>query len=278
MVLLSSDGYPVGEIAAITRRDDTFRHWIQRFLYQGWRGLLEAPRSGRPAVTTLAIEQFLHDCLQGAPRDFRIARPSWTTDLLAQVVRRRLKVEVTGECTRTRLTPGADQGRVPPAHLDGQAPGTSQAGLRSKKGWLTRLLQHPPRGAASRVYVQDYVELSLFPTLTRMWIVRGQQRKIRALGVRPPKRQECGATDRRTGEIVRVRTKERDAEAFCKLAEKCMARSASRKRRVIMVTDGAKFHTPEGSLRIRAMLAHYGRRLRLRYTPGYSPECMPMEP
>lgn len=104
MVLLSSDAYPVAEIAAITQQsDDTVRRWLQRFLDQGWRGLLEAPRSGRPAAITPAIEQFLHDCLQGTPRDFHISRPSWTTDLLAQVVRRRLKVEVTGECIRQHL-------------------------------------------------------------------------------------------------------------------------------------------------------------------------------
>ena len=104
MVLLSSDAYPVAEIAAITRQsDDTVRRWLQRFLDQGWRGLLEAPRSGRPAAITPAIEQFLHNCLHGTPRDFHISRPSWTTDLLAQVVRRRLKVEVTGECIRQHL-------------------------------------------------------------------------------------------------------------------------------------------------------------------------------
>jgi transposase len=136
-------------------------------------------------------------------------------------------------------------------------------------------LQHPPHGAD--VYVQDEAELSLFPTLTRMWMVRGQQRKIRAPGVRPPKRHECAATDWRTGEIVRVRSKNRDAKAFCRLVEKCMARSASRKRRVIIVTDGARFHTPEGSKRVRQLLERYGKRLKLQYLPGYSPDCMPME-
>lgn len=43
------------------------------------------------------------------------------------------------------------------------------------------------------------------------------------------------------------------------------------------MTDGAKTHTPEGSKRVRQLLERYGGRLRLRYTPGYSPECMPME-
>src|SRR6516164_11549804 len=93
--------------------------------------------------------------------------------------------------------------RLPPADLDGQAPGPAATGVRAKKGALTRLLRHPPRGAD--VYVQDEAELSLFPTLTRMWMPRGRQKRVRAPGVHPPKRHECAATDWRTGAIVRVR-------------------------------------------------------------------------
>jgi hypothetical protein len=119
--------------------------------------------------------------------------------------------------------------------------------------------------------------LSLFPTLTRMWMLRGRQKKVRAPGVHPPKRHECAATDWRTGDILRVRGARRDAETFCRLLEACLARSARRKRRVIVVTDGAKIHTPEGSRRVRALLARHGRRLRLCYIPKYEPYCMPME-
>ena len=136
-------------------------------------------------------------------------------------------------------------------------------------------MQHPPRGAD--VYVQDEAELSLFPTLTRMWMFRGHQRKVRAPGVRPPKRHECAATDWRTGDIVRIRSKKRDAAAFCRLLEKCLARSARRKRRVILVTDGPRIHRAEGSKRVAELLRRSGRRLRLRYLPGYSPDIMPME-
>ncbi len=108
-------------------------------------------------------------------------------------------------------------------------------------------------------------------------MLRGQQRKIRAPGVRPPKRQECAATDWRTGKIVRIRAEKRNAAAFCQLVEQCLARSARRKRRVILVVDGANIHTPEGSRLVADLLRKYGRRLHLRYVPGYSPECSPME-
>jgi transposase len=125
--------------------------------------------------------------------------------------------------------------------------------------------------------VQDEAELSLFPTLTRMWMQRGRQKRVRAPGVNPPKRHECAATDWRTGAIVRVRGDKRDAPTFCRLLEACLARSAGRKRRVVVVTDHAKIHTPEGSRLVRGLLERYGRRLRLRYVPLYSPDCQPME-
>jgi transposase len=125
--------------------------------------------------------------------------------------------------------------------------------------------------------VQDEAELSLFPTLTRLWMLGGRQKKVRAPGVDPPKRHECAATDWRTGDIVRARGDKRDAVTFCRLLEACLARSGRRKRRVIVVTDRAKIHTKEGSRLVRGLLQRYGRRLRLRYVPLYSPDCQPLE-
>ena len=108
-------------------------------------------------------------------------------------------------------------------------------------------------------------------------MLRGQQRKLPAPGTKPPKRHECAATDWRTGAICKVRSPKRNAQAFCKLVEKCITRSARRKRRVVMLTDGARFHKPEHSRLVRAVCAKYGARLQLIYIPAYAPECMPME-
>ena len=106
---------------------------------------------------------------------------------------------------------------------------------------------------------------------------RGQQRKIRAPGVSAPKCQEYAATDWHSGEIVHLRAERRNAESFCRLAELCVARSARRKRRVILLVDNFRIHTADGSKRVAALLKRHGRRLTLRYIPKYSPECMPME-
>jgi transposase len=136
-------------------------------------------------------------------------------------------------------------------------------------------LTHPPRGAD--VYVEDEAEMSTFPTLSRMWMKRGAQRRIKAPGVSPVKRHEFAAADWRTGDIERIRSEKRNAAAFCRLADKCVARSARRKRRAIMVVDNARFHRPEKSKLVTDLLRRHGTHLTLRYLPGYSPECMPIE-
>lgn len=130
MVLLSSEGYSVAQIARVSQQsDDTVCRWLKRFLAEGWRGLLEAPHCGRPPKITPAVEQFLAECLRGSPRDYHVARPTWTTALLAQVVWRRLKVRVTDECIRQHLQRLAGVCRRPTwtvKHLARQQPGYAQ--------------------------------------------------------------------------------------------------------------------------------------------------------
>jgi hypothetical protein len=190
------------------------RRWLHRFEAEGCAGLAEAPR------------------------DYGYARPGWTTALLARLVRRQFKRTVTAECIRQHLA--QVDGVCRRTDLDGEASGTSRTRLCSKKGWITRRLNATPRGAD--LYVEDEAELSLFPTLTRMWMLRGQQCKIRAPGVRPPKRHEYGTVDWRTGDLIKIRADSRNSAGFCRLVEKCMARSAARKRKVVMIVDGANFH------------------------------------
>lgn len=106
---------------------------------------------------------------------------------------------------------------------------------------------------------------------------RGKQRRIYASGVSPAKRHEVATVDWRTGDIVRVRCKQRNASAFCHLVEKCLKRLAEHKKTVIMVLDRARFHRPDKSKLMKALVDRHGSRLTLRYVPSYSPDCMPME-
>lgn len=104
MVLLSNQGRSPTEISKITQQsDDTVRRWLRRFEEEGLKGLVEHPHPGRPAQVTPAVEQFLVECIQKSPREFRIGRPTWTTAHLAGVLKRKKRVKVTDECVRGHL-------------------------------------------------------------------------------------------------------------------------------------------------------------------------------
>jgi transposase len=103
-VLLAHSGYRVAEIARITPQScHTVRRWLHRFGNAGCSGLLEAVHPGRPPEVTPAIELFLREEVLKSPRDYGFSRPTWTTALLAIVVRRRFKRAVSPECIRQHL-------------------------------------------------------------------------------------------------------------------------------------------------------------------------------
>ena len=103
-VLLAQEGYATQEIACITRQSPmNVRRWIHRFEEQGCKGLVEGQRSGRPAEITPAVENYLREAVGQSPHQYGYRRPGWTTELLAKLVRRRFKRNVTDECIRQHL-------------------------------------------------------------------------------------------------------------------------------------------------------------------------------
>lgn len=103
-ILLAQQGYPTAEIASITRQSQMHvRRLLHRFTKEGCASLWEAPRLGRPAAITPAIESYLRKVVVQSPHAFGFARPGWTTQLLARLVRRHFKRTVTDECIRQHL-------------------------------------------------------------------------------------------------------------------------------------------------------------------------------
>jgi transposase len=103
-VLLAHEGYSRAEIVRITRQsDDTIRRWIRRFNRLGCRGLSERSRSGRSTLIGRRIERFLRSAVMKSPRQFGIHRPTWTTSILAKLVRHRYHIQADPETIRLHL-------------------------------------------------------------------------------------------------------------------------------------------------------------------------------
>lgn len=88
-VRLSAKGYPVPEIADILGcNPQSVHNWLNAFEQQGTAGLIEKPRSGRPAVATGDYRRRLVEAVQADPRVFNYPFSVWTvTRLRAHVAR-----------------------------------------------------------------------------------------------------------------------------------------------------------------------------------------------
>ena len=274
MVLLSGDGKTAGEIARIMRvSHDTVAYAIRRYKAEGNAGLADKPRVGRPRKLTAEMDGYLEDCVNKDPHEYGVARAAWTTGGLAAQLKRKFKVSVTDDCVRLHLIEHGLVCRRPTWTVKPLA--LTQPDYKKKRRAVKRLLRRPPRSCD--VYVQDEAQMSLFPTLTRMWMPRGKQRRILAPGVSPPKRYESVAIDWRNGCLLKIRGPKRNADIFCAVVEQCVGRSRHRKRRAIILCDGARFHKAHQSLKVRRMLQIHGDHLQLIYIPAYDPESNPTE-
>ena len=140
---------------------------------------------------------------------------------------------------------------------------------------LPRLLALLPR---ADLYLQDEVEVALHPTLTRVWSRKGRrsQRLVEAPGTNR-KKYGFGLIDWRDGWLDWELADGRRAAPFCAQLRRVVARSTARGRIAMVLLDNLGIDTPAGSRLVRALLAEFGDRLVLVYTPTYDPDANRIE-
>lgn len=126
------------------------------------------------------------------------------------------------------------------------------------------------------LYAQDEADLNLLPTLTRTWMPKGEQLKVRAPGTNE-KRSVSAATDLAAGDLLWRTDERRCADQFCATLHACAQRSSARGRLAVLLVDNAQGHRvgKTGIVR-RALDAHAGRVV-LVFLPTYSPDLQPAE-
>jgi hypothetical protein len=126
------------------------------------------------------------------------------------------------------------------------------------------------------LYAQDEADLNLLPTLTRTWMRKGEQLKVRAPGTNE-KRSVSAATDLAAGDLLWRTDERRCADQFCATLHECVERSTARGRLAVLLVDNAQSHRvgKTGIVR-RALDAHAGRVV-LVFLPPYSPDLQPGE-
>jgi len=128
------------------------------------------------------------------------------------------------------------------------------------------------------LYLQDEIQFDLHPTLTRVWSRKGRrgQRRVEAPG-QNQKVHGFGIVDWREGWFDGLIAPGRTVAAFCEQLQAALARSQARGRTAIVLADNLRTHTPQGSLKVRRLLAHYAGQLTIVCTPAYDPDRNPIE-
>jgi len=169
-------------------------------------------------------------------------------------------------------TPPLPVGRVAPAALPPVRHEVVDPADPAQIAWLSGLLA---RGFAD-LYAQDEADLALLPTLTRTWMRRGEQLRVRAPGTNR-KRSVSAATDLAAGALLWRTDDTRCADQFCALGDACAARSATRGRLAALLVDNAQAHRVGKTGIVRRWLSAQAGRIVLVFLPAYSPDLQPAE-
>jgi hypothetical protein len=131
-------------------------------------------------------------------------------------------------------------------------------------------------GGRADLYAQDEADLALLPTLTRTWMLRGEQLKIAAPGTNEKRSVSC-ATDLAEG-VPLWRTDERRCAAqFCATLAAGVERSTARGRVALFLVDNACSHRVGKTGIVRRGLDALAGRVVLIFQPAYSPDLQPGE-
>lgn len=216
--------------------------------------------------TVKADEWFLaglHDLVDQSPRDHGFPRPTWTRELLAQVMFDRTGVSIhPATMSRALAAIGARLGRPRPTVGCPWPKRRRDKRLAEVRGVLAAL----PAGHVA-VYL-DEVDVHLNPKIGLDWMNRGTQKEVPTPG-RNEKRYLCGALDARTGLLTWVRAERKDSLLFAAMLRKLAAEAYPDAAAIHVVLDNFGIHTSRIS---QAAVAELGGRVVLHFLPPYCPQ------
>jgi transposase len=256
MVLLSSRGYSIAQIAAIFECDEaTVRHWLERYQAEKESGLQDRPRSGRPRKAGPAAQQVIRQTIEQPPAESGHLAGYWTTRTLAAQLARATGVRLSAATVRRVLHALAYRWRRPRLTLP-----VDPAAAAIMWRLTDRIIQAPAQAA---LLCLDECDVHLLPVLRAMWMRRGQQAGVPTPGTNR-KRAVFGALEWDSGRWhYQISERKRAGEFIAFLEQLLLAYPA---RPLLIVLDNASIHKAHA---VAAWLDAHPR-VQLLYLPAYS--------
>jgi putative transposase len=267
LILLLADGHTWTLITAVLFCSSrTVARWKDRFEYGRVPALLGLPAGSRPFFSIRWGELALEWVTKHTPRAFGFLRSRWSCALIAMLLWREYRLEVSRETVRRWLRREELVWRRPRPVLKRQDPRKAEIFQE-----LRKLLLELPEDET--VVFQDEVDINLNPKIGCMWMLKGKQAKVVTPGDNE-KRYLAGSLHWRTGKLMVTLGPKRDGALFTEHLDDLRHRFR-RYKKIHLILDNAKFHSESQPL--YEFLGQHSDRFVFHFLPKYAPELNPIE-
>jgi transposase len=236
---------------------------LGRFRECGVAGLHDRREDNGQVKLDESYLSLLYQLVDESPRDYGYRRPTWTRELLAELMEEFTGTKVhPATMSRALKRIGARRGRPRPRVRCPWAERQKQLRLAA----IRAVLDHLPAGHAA-VYL-DEVDVHLNPKIGPDWMNRGRQMEVMTPGTND-KRYLCGAMDARSGVLCWVKGERKNSLLFVRMLHKLADEVYPDAKVIHVVLDNYRIHSSRIS---REAVTELGGRVVLHFLPPYCPD------
>lgn len=258
-ILHLREGLSVSAVAErLCAARSSVQYWKYLYETEGESGLVPARRGRRESTVNEAVVSCVRQLLESTPRAHGYLRSRWSSELLAQALKRQLGIAIHASTVR-RLLPRLGFGwrRARPT-------------LYKRDHYKQQKLQAIDRALARRrtdtaVFYVDEADVDLNPRIGFGWRRRGHQEAVPTPG-QNEKRYLAGALHAHTGKLVWVEGPSKNSALFLRLLE-ALRRSYRCLQRIVVILDNYRIHK---SRRVLEWLQE-NPKFQLLFQPAYHP-------
>jgi len=262
IILLTGKGRAARSIAEALGCSASWVYRVrQHFRAWGVGGLIDHREDNGQVKLDESFLAALYKVVDQSPQDYGYPRPTWTRELLVEVLAEQMGTRVhPATMSRALRRIGARRGRPRPTVNCPWAKAAKQRRLRRIRRLLKSL---PPNEVAC---YEDEVDIHLNPKIGLDWMNRGTQKEV----LTPGQNQKCylaGALDARRGRLTWVGGTQKNSLLFLDLLKELLRRY-SQAPRIHVILDNFRIHDSQA---VRRALADWGQRIHLHFLPPYCP-------
>jgi transposase len=234
-----------------------------RFVDQGESGLADRREDNGEVKADEEYAGKLCTAVAGSPRDHGYLRPTWTQELLIQVLEKQTGVHVSST-TMSRLLKRLKVRLGRPKPIVGCP---WKKARRTRRLNALRRLVNNLRKDEVVLYV-DEVDIHLNPKIGLDWMLPGTQKQVLTPG-KNQKRYLAGALNARTGRLTWVEAEKKNSDLFILQLWTLIGRDYPGAKRIHLILDNYRIHSSQHT---RLALSRLNGRIVLHFLPPYCPD------